>query len=71
MVSTNLGARGLDIPDVENIINYHIPENEEEYVHRIGRTARWNKPEMLSSYSTMRSKYLNMFERKCRNILSP
>ncbi len=43
MVSTNLGARGLDIPDVENIINYHIPENEEEYVHRIGRTARWNK----------------------------
>ena len=43
MVSTNLGARGLDIPDVENIINYHIPENGEEYVHRIGRTARWNK----------------------------
>ena len=42
-VSTNLGARGLDIPDVDNIIHYHLPENEDEYVHRVGRTARWDK----------------------------
>ena len=42
-VSTNLGARGLDIPDVDNIIHYHLPENEDENVHRVGRTARWDK----------------------------
>lgn len=43
LVSTNLGARGLDIPDVDNIVHYHLPENEDEYIHRVGRTARWDK----------------------------
>lgn len=43
MVSTNLGSRGLDIPDVKNIVHYHLPETEEDYTHRIGRTARWDK----------------------------
>ncbi len=41
-VSTDLAARGLDIPDIENIIHYHLPVNEEGYIHRNGRTARWN-----------------------------
>ena len=41
LVSTDLGSRGLDIPDVENIINYHIPETYEAFVHRVGRTGRW------------------------------
>lgn len=43
LVSTDLGSRGLDIPDVNNIIHYHLPETEENYTHRIGRTARWDK----------------------------
>ena len=43
LVSTDLGSRGLDIPDVENIIHYHMPETKEAYLHRIGRTARWDK----------------------------
>lgn len=43
LVSTDLGSRGLDIPDVENIIHYHLPETEDNYIHRIGRTARWNR----------------------------
>lgn len=43
LVSTDLGSRGLDIPDVENIIHYHLPETPENYTHRIGRTARWDK----------------------------
>lgn len=42
-VSTDLGSRGLDIPDVENIIHYHLPLNEDGYIHRVGRTARWDK----------------------------
>ena len=40
MVATNIAARGLDIPAVSHVINYDIPSNVEEYVHRIGRTAR-------------------------------
>ena len=43
MVSTDLASRGLDIPDVANIIHYHLPESEDSYVHRVGRTARWDK----------------------------
>lgn len=42
-VSTDLGSRGLDIPDIENIIHYHLPESEDGYIHRVGRTARWDK----------------------------
>ena len=41
-VSTDLGARGLDIPDIDNIIHYHLPESEDGYIHRVGRTARWD-----------------------------
>ena len=40
-VSTDLAARGLDIPETENIVHYHLPVNEEGYIHRNGRTARW------------------------------
>lgn len=40
-VSTDLGARGLDIPNIDNIIHYHMPECEDSYIHRVGRTARW------------------------------
>ena len=43
MVSTDLASRGLDIPDIANVIHYHMPESEEGYIHRVGRTARWDK----------------------------
>ncbi len=42
MVSTDLAARGLDIPEVDNIIHYHLPIDEASFVHRNGRTARWD-----------------------------
>ncbi len=41
LVSTDLAARGLDFPDIDNIVHYHLPLNEEAYTHRNGRTARW------------------------------
>ncbi len=40
LIATNVAARGLDIPTVSHVVNYDIPEAPEEYVHRIGRTAR-------------------------------
>jgi superfamily II DNA/RNA helicase len=43
LVSTDLASRGLDIPDIANIIHYHMPESEDGYIHRVGRTARWDK----------------------------
>ena len=42
LVATDLASRGLDIPDIQNIIHYHLPESEEGYIHRVGRTARWD-----------------------------
>ena len=41
-VCTDLASRGLDIPDIDNIIHYHLPQDEDGYVHRVGRTARWD-----------------------------
>ena len=43
LVATDLVARGLDIADVSHVINYDVPENPEDYVHRIGRTGRAQK----------------------------
>lgn len=40
-VSTDLASRGLDIPDIDNIVHYHLPQGEDGYIHRVGRTARW------------------------------
>lgn len=40
-ICTDLASRGLDIPDVDNIIHYHLPLDEESFIHRNGRTARW------------------------------
>lgn len=41
LISTDLAARGLDIPEVQHIIHYHLPGSEDAYIHRTGRTARW------------------------------
>jgi ATP-dependent RNA helicase RhlB len=40
LVATDVAARGLHIPDVSHVFNYDLPQNAEDYVHRIGRTAR-------------------------------
>jgi len=40
LVATDVAARGLHIPDVTHVFNYDLPQNAEDYVHRIGRTAR-------------------------------
>ena len=43
LVATDVAARGLDVDDIEVVVNYDVPRDEEYYVHRIGRTARAGK----------------------------
>ena len=62
LISTDLAARGLDIPDIKNIVHYHLPIQEDGYIHRNGRTARWeaegnsyiilHEEELLPAYIT-------------------
>lgn len=40
LITTDLAARGLDIPEMKHVIHYHLPSKEEEFTHRNGRTAR-------------------------------
>jgi ATP-dependent RNA helicase RhlE len=40
LVATDIAQRGLDIDDITHVINYDVPQQAEDYVHRIGRTAR-------------------------------
>ncbi len=40
LIATNVAARGIDIPEITHVVNYDVPDNAEEYVHRTGRTGR-------------------------------
>ena len=50
LVATDVAARGLDIADVSHVINYDMPATYDDYIHRIGRTGRWNKRGMALTF---------------------
>jgi ATP-dependent RNA helicase DDX49/DBP8 len=52
LISTDVGSRGLDIPTVQVVINYELPADPADYVHRIGRTARAGKHGFALSFIT-------------------
>ncbi|CAN1354132.1 DEAD-box ATP-dependent RNA helicase 5 [Linum perenne] len=55
-VATDVAARGLDVPDVEVVINYSFPLTTEDYVHRIGRTGRAGKKGVAHTFFTHHNK---------------
>jgi ATP-dependent RNA helicase RhlE len=58
LIATDVSARGIDIPDVEIVVNYDLPETPEFYVHRVGRTGRGNSPGVAVSFCSKEEKQL-------------
>ncbi len=53
LIATDVAARGLDIDDVTHVINYDVPNHAEDYVHRVGRTARMGKTGTAVTFITL------------------
>ena len=58
LVATDVTARGIDIPDVEYVVNYDLPEQAEQYVHRVGRTGRGKQRGRAISFCSTEEKPL-------------
>ena len=50
MIATDVSARGIDIPDVTHVINYDLPDQPDNYVHRVGRTGRGDRRGVAYSF---------------------
>jgi len=56
LVATDVAARGIDVPLIQHVINYGLPEQSEDYVHRAGRTARGSAAGVVSTIGTWQDK---------------
>ena len=56
LVATDIVSRGLDIPKIQHVINFDIPVNPEDYIHRIGRTARINQKGKAVNFITLQDR---------------
>jgi ATP-dependent RNA helicase RhlE len=64
LVATDVSARGIDIPDVTHVINYDLPEQADNYVHRVGRTGRGDRRGVAYSFcAPQEHKLLEAIER--------
>lgn len=60
LIATDVSARGIDIPDVDFVVNYDLPDHPESYVHRVGRTGRGRKRGIAYSFCDESEKDLLM-----------
>ncbi|MDA3930447.1 MAG: DEAD/DEAH box helicase [Prolixibacteraceae bacterium] len=58
LVATDVSARGIDIPNVDFVVNYDLPDKDENYVHRVGRTGRGNQKGNAVSFCSTEEKEL-------------
>lgn len=71
LIATDVSARGIDIPNVEYVINYDLPESSEQYVHRVGRTGRASqKGKAISFCSTEEEMLLNEIEQNLKKPIA-
>ena len=67
LIATDVAARGIDVDDVDMVFNYDIPQDDEYYVHRIGRTGRAGRSGMALSFISGKEVYkLKDIERYCK-----
>ena len=67
LIATDVAARGIDVDDVDMVFNYDIPQDEEYYVHRIGRTGRAGRSGMALSFISGKEVYkLKDIQRYCK-----
>lgn len=72
LVATDVAARGIDVDDVEAVFNYDIPQDDEYYVHRIGRTGRAGREGRAFSLVVGREVYkLREIQRYCKTKIMP
>jgi superfamily II DNA/RNA helicase len=57
-VATDVAARGIDVQGISHVINYDLPMQAEDYVHRIGRTGRAGRNGIAISFASMRDSHL-------------
>ena len=70
LVATDIVSRGIDVDDIPLVINYNVPRDAEDYVHRIGRTARAeNKGEAITLVSPEDKRFFNKIERFLQKII--
>lgn len=72
LVATDVAARGIDVDDVEAVFNFELPQDDEYYVHRIGRTGRAGREGLAFSFVSGKDYYrLKAIERYCHTKIEP
>lgn len=72
LVATDVAARGIDVSDLSHVINYSLPDDQESYVHRVGRTGRAGKEGIAITFvNQSEMRYIGGLQRKFKVVINP